>query len=575
MISHRLLLCVILTASTPLAVLGQGAQQRAGEVTALLPQARIERVAAAPVEAHRGDAVFWRDWFETEVRARARLGLLDGSILNIGSGARLQVLEHNQATERTELELQFGKVRAVVKKLNRPGGRFSVRTGTAVIGVIGTHVYADSAPSVTTVINFEGRVRVGNVDRSVPGEEILEQFELAEVEPGRPPRKRLATLAELLRALEDTLPGPVTRLQPQRARAGTCVSATSNDSLGSPDPGGSMASSPFMQMTPRACAGPDITPLRVCVPATAPPGVYEYSVPAADGTQRWGAFLVEPPAPLQDAWLVYSPEVPPGATHTARLVGRNNEPLAGIPVLIRQSGTETVTETGEDGSFTFQAPESGTIELEVSREPAAGAAAVTATRGPFEAAQPIRVKIAVVKELKPDKKLPEFSQRGSLVHVRGKVQSARLGDTPAPVVRTVTRAGRTISSVAIPRDLPEGPNSLELEDAAGKRRSEPLLVYEVLGGRLDQRALQSGQVTQGEFLVCVGVSGERRQRVRARIGAIGPVRFRGKGGKGKKFEQTFTVERSGLLRIPFGIQAEKGAPGVGIPFTLTLRLSGG
>ncbi|MGH9804404.1 MAG: hypothetical protein ACRD4D_04465, partial [Candidatus Acidiferrales bacterium] len=59
----------------------------------------------------------------------------------------------------------------------------------------------------------------------------------------------------------------------------------------------------------------------------------------------------------------------------------------------------------------------------------------------------------------------------------------------------------------------------------------------------------------------------------ARIAAIGPVHFKGKGARGKQFEQTYTVERSGLLRIPFQIQAEKGSP-TGIPFSLNLVLTG-
>jgi len=94
----------------------------------------------------------------------------------------------------------------------------------------------------------------------------------------------------------------------------------------------------------------------------------------------------------------------------------------------------------------------------------------------------------------------------------------------------------------------------------------------VLASRLDQAQLQSFNQTAGEFLVCVG-SGEKPGKVRARIVAIGPVQFRGPGAHGKRFERSFAVSPTGLLRIPFQIQAEKGGPGVGIPFTLTLQLS--
>jgi hypothetical protein len=58
--------------------------QEAGQVSALLPLAHIERGSAAPLEAKLQDAVLWQDWFATEEKARARLSLVDGSLLNVG-----------------------------------------------------------------------------------------------------------------------------------------------------------------------------------------------------------------------------------------------------------------------------------------------------------------------------------------------------------------------------------------------------------------------------------------------------------------------------------------------------------
>jgi len=563
----RYLSALLFSLLVALASFGQGAPPRAGEVSALLPSAQIERGTAPPSQARLHDPLFWQDWFETDAQARARLALLDGSLLNVGSGARLQVLEHDQASERTELELQFGKVRADVKERTQRDSRFQVRTNAAVVGVIGTHLYIDAAVALTTVINFDGQVRVANVDPAVTGEEVLEPFELAEIEPGQPPRKRWATIAELLKALEDTLPGLVTRLVPQQARAGSCISATSSDAITGPAETGSSALA-VLEIAPRGCAGPDITPVRVCVPETARPGVFEFAVEAADGAQRWGAFLVEPPAPLQDAWLLTAEELPVGATHTARLVGRDNQPLPDVPVHVRQAGKEKTVRTDGEGAFTVMAREKGTIEIEVPRGPDPAATHPP----PFEPLQPIRVSINVVDKVDEKADLPEYSQPGTLVTVAGEVEDARLGELALPVLRTVTRSGRTLSSIAVPRDIAEGGKWLNWQEPGGQQQHKSLFVYQILGGRLDQNALTSGQPTQGEFLVCVGGSGDQRRKVRARILAVGPVRFRGKGGKGKTFESGFTPQPSGLLRIPFQIQAEKGAPGVGIPFSLSLSL---
>jgi hypothetical protein len=120
--------------------------------------------------------------------------------------------------------------------------------------------------------------------------------------------------------------------------------------------------------------------------------------------------------------------------------------------------------------------------------------------------------------------------------------------------------------------MPEGASALELADPVGKRRSTPLTVFRVIGARLDQSVLNSGGVSNGEIVACVGVAGERAQKVRARITALGPVHFKGKGARGKQFEQTYPVADNGLLRIPFQIQAEKGSP-AGIPFVLNYVLT--
>ena len=95
------------------------------------------------MEVNRNDPLFWRDWFETKERGRARLGLNDGSVINVGSQARLQVLEHEQAAETTELLLQAGKARTWIRRQSTPGRKFQVRTNAAVIGFIGTHVYVN------------------------------------------------------------------------------------------------------------------------------------------------------------------------------------------------------------------------------------------------------------------------------------------------------------------------------------------------------------------------------------------------------------------------------------------------
>ena len=541
---------------------GAQAPDKAGEVSALLPVGRIQSGSNPPAPAKLQDPIHWRDWFETEARGRARLALLDGSQINVGSQARFQVLRPQGTTQQTEVELQFGKIRNQVA--GAPGKRFEVRTDSAVVGVIGTHFYISRAAGQTTVINLEGQVNVRNADPGVAGEETLEPFELAEIEPGKPPRKRWATLEEILRAIEDTLPGPVARLSPQRARAGPCILATSPKPLQSLS-GGHQAAPP-LDIAQRGCGGTDIQPLRICVPEGVRPGAYEYPIEAPDGTTRWAAFLIEPPAELQDAWLVYLDPLPLGSTHTARLLGAEEKPLAGVRVHIRQGGAEKTMTTDDEGGFLIEARQLGTLEVEVPR----GGGKST---GPFEDVKPIKVSIRVVEKLEEDWPVPEFAQRGSLVTVKGELESAVLGDRKLPLLKTALRRGDALSTFPMPRQISEGGQPLRLSEPGRPLREQDLFVYDIVGGRLDQHALISGNVTPGEFLVCVGVSDAQARKLRARISAVGPVQFRGKGGKGKRFEETFGVSSSGLLRIPFEIQAEKTGSSAAIPFTLTLVLS--
>ncbi len=557
----------LLVVLVPVTAMAQSPPAKAGEVSALLPIGRIQRGTSAAAEVKLNDQLLWQDWFETAAKGRARLALVDGSQVNDGSEARLQVLRSSSATQQTEIELQFGKIRSQVTP--RPAGeKFEVRTNSAVIGVIGTHFYINRAPDLTTVINFDGQVTVRNTDPAVVGEEKLDPFELAEIEPGKPPRKRWATLEELLRALEDTLPGPVVQLSPQRARAGSCISASASGLDLQWDLADYRMGDAFNEfnLTPRGCSGPDIQPLRICVPQTAQPGVYEYPMQAPDGTTRWAAFLVEPPAELQDAWLVYLDPLPLGATHTAQLLGAEEKPLAGVRVFIRQGGQEKTVTTDENGGFVLEARQLGTLVVEVPRGGGGGA-------GPFENLKPIRVSIHIMEKVEESGRIPEFAQRGSLVTVKGELESAALGDRRLPLLKTVLRGGGALSTFPVPREISEGAQPLSLAEPGRAPRSQQLFVYEIVGGRLDQHALISGNVTPGEFLVCVGMSDAQARRLRARISATGPVQFRGKGAKGKKFEDTLGVSSSGLLRIPFQIQAEKTGTSAAIPFTLTLVLS--
>ena len=133
--------------------------QRAGQVSVAIPKDYIVR-GTQETEGNRGDPILWNDLLRTEPRGRLRVVLDDGSILNLGSESRLQVLQHDAKSQQTNLEMRYGRLRAQVVALSRPSARFEIRTNTAICGVLGTDFYVEATEKSTRVIVFKGVVKV-------------------------------------------------------------------------------------------------------------------------------------------------------------------------------------------------------------------------------------------------------------------------------------------------------------------------------------------------------------------------------------------------------------------------------
>lgn len=131
------------------------APQQAGQINALIPEAKRN---GAPAKVK--DELDWNDLLHTEHSGRLRAGLGDGSIISLGSDSEIRVVQHDASSQRTQLEMGFGKMRNRVAKITQPGGKYEVRTPLAVIGVIGTDFYVAHENNRTTVICYKGQVSV-------------------------------------------------------------------------------------------------------------------------------------------------------------------------------------------------------------------------------------------------------------------------------------------------------------------------------------------------------------------------------------------------------------------------------
>jgi hypothetical protein len=131
-----ILTCVAL--AIPSGVSAQAGQQ-AGKISVVIPSAYLVR-ASQQLAAAPQSLVMWGDVINTGHLSRVRVSLTDGSILNVGSDSNLTVAKHDAASQQTDLDLNFGRVRAKAVKLSKPDAHFQIRTSVGVAGVVGTEM---------------------------------------------------------------------------------------------------------------------------------------------------------------------------------------------------------------------------------------------------------------------------------------------------------------------------------------------------------------------------------------------------------------------------------------------------
>ena len=144
----------------PLGLAAQQAQS-AGKITTVLPIVNVIR-GSQQVPAAVNAQVFWGDTINTGHLARARVNLDDGSLLSIGSDSNLMIAKHDPAAQQTDLDLNYGRVRAKAAALVKPDSHFRVRTPVGVAGVVGTEVAVIFEPVTAqmNVICMEGTCQV-------------------------------------------------------------------------------------------------------------------------------------------------------------------------------------------------------------------------------------------------------------------------------------------------------------------------------------------------------------------------------------------------------------------------------
>jgi|SRR5208283_4311401 len=153
-----MLVCTVM--AFPRALLAQA--QNAGNISREIPNVNLQHGAKVQLAA-AGAPVQWGDVITTDRGGRARIALDDGSILNVGSDSQLKVVQHDAANQKTNLQLNYGRLRASAVRLARAGSTFEVRTPTAVAGVVGTGFDIAFSNDITSLSVNEGSVNFCNL----------------------------------------------------------------------------------------------------------------------------------------------------------------------------------------------------------------------------------------------------------------------------------------------------------------------------------------------------------------------------------------------------------------------------
>src|SRR6266513_2608931 len=201
-----LLLSLLVAIPTEVWAAPQSAVQRAGEVSRVIPAVNIAR-SAKTISAAVKTVVNWLDLVNTQVNARARIALDDGSVLNVGSDSSIKVLRHDAGAQQTELELTYGKLRTQAQKIAKPDGKFEVRTPAGVAGVVGTDFFVAYANDTMNVIVFEGLVKVCNLAGACVLAKAGQMTSVRSGDNSGPLPPQQATLDLLVASSKDTDPG--------------------------------------------------------------------------------------------------------------------------------------------------------------------------------------------------------------------------------------------------------------------------------------------------------------------------------------------------------------------------------
>ena len=182
----------------------QSSAQEAGKVTREIPRGRLDRRGQV-LPLTLNDPVEWNDQIHTFESGRLQITLLDGSLLSVGSRSEMKIVRHAADTQQTQIELGIARMRADVQKITKTGGKFEVRTKTAVIGVVGTSLVVAADQTRTRVCVIDGEVEVRSSNPSVAQTSVhVQKGDCSNIRQNSPPSAPSAGPSDIAKLVSQT-----------------------------------------------------------------------------------------------------------------------------------------------------------------------------------------------------------------------------------------------------------------------------------------------------------------------------------------------------------------------------------
>ena len=185
-----------------------------------------------------------------------------------------------------------------------------------------------------------------------------------------------------------------------------------------------------------------------------------------------------------------------------------------------------------------------------------------------------KIKIVTADELDFPQRPPEFIEPGKEFTVEGNYPNSeyvveKYGESYfIPEARSVSKNGDVaITTLNVPFDIETGSGKWILTDAIGRTHRFISSIYKTLRAKVDQSALKSGEISEGEYVLDFGKE-LANQNLLIKIDVTGYIRL-----LGRDRPRPFRTDANGHAIIKFRVRAKRTpVPGKKFPFSISHKI---